>query len=206
MQYECETVIEMSAKPGLRDPPFQFDLKEPVPFVSAPDDFLQRSLQVATSKKKQAADEAKKADKAQMRDSDKMQASAANAAAAAAFGSKAQKWGAWSTSAAKNPTGASQNPSSGGQKADAVAATVNEAGSASRETTAAAPRQEDGMRKSAITKPAAEGSQKKGFLPPSRVKAEMLSAKLPDLIAAMEGQHMYHKSALLYKLYEQLTD
>lgn len=121
-----------------------------------------------------------------MRESDKQQASATNAAAAAAFGSKAQKWGAWSTSAAKAPATAPQTTT-------AVA-----------EGKATTPEPKTG--EPASSKPAADRTQKSGFLPPSRVKAEMLSAKLQDLVAVMEGNHMYQKSGLLYKLYDRLPD
>lgn len=150
------------------------------------------TLQAATSKKKQAVEEAKKSDKAQMKDSDKLQASAANAAAAAAFGSRAQKWGAWSTSAAKKPSGGAQKPGAGAPASSASEATV---------------KQEDTLKKGNAPKTAStDGPQQSGLLPPSRVKAEMLSAKLPDLVTVMESQHMYQKSTLLYKLYDQLTD
>ena len=144
----------------------------------------------ATSRKKQA-EEAKKTEKISMREADKQQASATNAAAVAAFGSKAQKWGAWSTSAAKPPATAPQN----------TTAVANKVETAEKEA-----RPESNLGQGTGLRPAGDAAQNSGFLPPSRVKAEMLSAKLQDLVAVMEGHHMFHKSTLLYKLYDRLPN
>ena len=144
----------------------------------------------ATSKKKQA-EEAKKSERTSMREADKQQATATNAAAVAAFGSKAQKWGAWSSSAAKQPVTAPQN----------TTAVANRVEAAEKET-----RPESRSGEGTGLKSAGDKAQKSGFLPPSRVKAEMLSAKLQDLVAVMEGHHMYQKSTLLYKLYDRLPN
>jgi len=58
-------------------------------------------MQAQGTKRKQPGEDPKS-----MKESDRMQASAANAAAAAAFGGgKAQKWGAWSTDGAKKGAG-----------------------------------------------------------------------------------------------------
>ena len=126
-----------------------------------------------------------------MREADKQQATATNAAAAAAFGSKAQKWGAWSTAAPKPPANAPQNAVAVANKAEATGKEIHP---------------ESKIGEGTGLKPVGATAQKSGFLPPSRVKAEMLSAKLQDLVAVMEGHHMYQKGTLLYKLYDRLPD
>lgn len=155
-------------------------------------------LQAATSKKKAAED--KKSEKTSLKDSDKQQASAANAAAAAAFGSKAQKWGAWSTAAAKNPVSSTSKTEAG------PTSSAPDAAIAQAEKGASHRREDSESKQTSLARPTADAVVKKPFLPPSRVKAEMLSAKLPDLVAALEGHPMYQKSSLLYKLYDQLPD
>lgn len=137
------------------------------------------------AKKKQDEEISKKADKANRKETEKQQASAANAAAAAAFGSKAAKWGAWSTEPAMKPV--SKLAKAGTSKAD---------GAAAMPTASAA------ETKNSSTFRAPGESMKGPALPPSRVKAEMLSAKLPDLVAVLERDPMYQKSALLYRLHD----
>jgi hypothetical protein len=132
-----------------------------------------------------------------MKDSDKMQASAANAAAAAAFGGgKSQKWGAWSTDGAKKGV---STPKPEAPKSAAEAPAPSPMG--------AAQEREGGIPGgSRLGQPPAVAPQNAAALAPSRVKAANLTAKLPDLVAAMERDPMYKKSTLLYKLYDQLPE
>lgn len=142
----------------------------------------------AGSKRKQSDEEpSKRAEKAIRKETEKQQVSAANAAAAAAFGSKAQKWGAWSAEAAKRPAGKIGKPS------EAAGDSVRQGTDTSRP---------EGVR---AEEPVKEAGRPHA-LPPSRVKAEMLSAKLPDLLAVLERDTFYEKSALLYRLQGQMTE
>lgn len=133
-----------------------------------------------------------------MKDSDKMQASATNAAAAAAFGvGKSQKWGAWSTDGAKKG-GSTPKPEAPKTAADAPAPPPR---------MWAAQEKEGGLPGgSRLEQSPTVASQSAAALAPSRVKAAALTARLPDLVAAMERDPMYKKSTLLYKLYDQLPE
>lgn len=147
-------------------------------------------LQAIGAKRKLVEDDtAKKTDKASKKEVEKQQASAANAAAAAAFGGKAQKWGAWSQDATKKPTA---KPAA--SKAD---------------TAGIGPTAPSGQEVGGLTggKKVEGGDVVRGpALPPSRVKSEMLSAKLADLVAVLERDPMYEKSALLFRLYAQMPE
>lgn len=148
------------------------------------------ALQVGSKRKREDDTQPKKGEKVQkVKETEKQQASAANAAAVAAFGkTKWNKWGASKGTAGKPAEKASKKP----RTADAPT-----------KTPATPPR--EAARTAAETKTEAARVPDSG-LAASRANAEMMTAKLPDLIAVMEKDHMYQKSTLLYKLYAQLKD
>ena len=149
----------------------------------------------------------KKAEKANKKEAEKQQASAANAAALSAFGSKA-KWGAWGAPAA-GKTSKPQAKAEEGSEQDAATAEPAKAASG---TTKVAPA-DDGAARAGTpsvidlepdSTATGAAAARTSILPPSGVKAGVLTAGLKDLVAVMERERMYTKSTLLYKLYEQL--
>lgn len=150
-------------------------------------------LSQAGSKRKREEDaQSKKGEKAARKETEKQQASAANAAAVAAFGkTKWNKWGQAPKTASK-PT--SENPPKSPKPGSSKPATPTVSGELKKEEKKA------DIEVTRATSKTADG------LGASRVNAENLTAKLPDLIAVMEKDRMYQKSTLLYRLLSQNRD
>lgn len=154
---------------------------------------ISKSCQQARAKRKREEDgQGKKDDKMAGKESQKRQASAANAAAVAAFGkTKWNKWGQAPKSSTKQGAAASAPPSPGPTSSQPPASGDSPAKKAGQETV---------KKVETAKREAASG------LGASRANAEMMTAKLPDLIAVMEKDRMYQKSTLLYKLQAQIRD